>query len=116
MSRSSHASFFRYISEGSVTIVVIKSATQRMWRFVDVGRRRLDEEKIHEAVLVIVYPTDTRAHGFKVIPFLGLSRILKKSDSGGLSNIGVANGYSRVLHFRSLLSSHQVNGNADSNA
>ncbi len=38
-----------------------------MRRFVDVGRGGLHEKQIHQAVLVVVDPADTGAHGFQII-------------------------------------------------
>ena len=64
MSFATHAGFFGDVGESPIAVVVIKRAAQGMRRLVNVGRRGLDEEEVHQPVLVIVEPGDTGAHGF----------------------------------------------------
>ena len=75
---------------------------QRMRWFVNISGGRLDEVEIHQAVLIVANPADAGAHGFEVILLVRLRGILAKRDSRGLPNVRVADGDSRVLHFRSL--------------
>ena len=89
---TAHAGFFRDVGESSVAVVVIKRAAQRMRRLVDVGCGRLDEVQIHEAVLIVVDPSDTGSHGFEVILFVGLRGVLLESDLRAFADIGVADG------------------------
>src|SRR5579864_4309710 len=60
--------------------------------FVDIGCGSLDKEKIHEPILVIVDPGDAGSHGFEIILFVGLRRILLESNSRLLANIDVTYG------------------------
>src|SRR6267378_2946999 len=55
----------RHVGESSIAVVVVEGGAQGAGRFVNVGGRRLHEEQVWESVLVIVDPTDARAHGFK---------------------------------------------------
>ena len=63
------AGFLGHIGERSVAIVVVERGAQGMRRLVDVGRRRLDEIQVHQAVLVVVDPADAGAHGLEIIFF-----------------------------------------------
>ena len=65
------AGFFSDVGESSVAVVVIKRAAQWMRRLVDIGGGGLDEVEIHQAILVIVEPGDSSAHGFEIILFVG---------------------------------------------
>src|SRR5271167_724524 len=71
-----------------------------MRRFVGVRFARLHEKEIHQAVLVVVKPSDAGAHGFEIILFFGLRGVLQKSNSGFFSDVGVADSYARVLRIR----------------
>jgi len=73
-----------------------------MRRLVDVRGRRLHEEKVHQAVLVVVEPGHAGAHGLQIIFFLGLRGVLKKGDSRLFANVGKADGNSGTLSFWSL--------------
>ena len=64
--------------------------------------RRLHEIQVHEPVLIVVEPGNAGAHGFEIILFVGGSAVLKESDSGGLSDVGVADGNAVVCCFRRL--------------
>src|SRR5690242_15724189 len=90
------------VSKSSVAIVVIEGAAQRLGWFVDIGGGGLDEIQVHEPVLIVVQPGYAGAHGFQVILFVGGSAVLNESDSGGLANIGVADGHAVVGSFRRL--------------
>src|SRR5436190_730421 len=59
---TTYARFSGDISKSSIAIVVIKRAAQRLGRLVDVGGRRLHEEQIHQAILIVVQPGHARAH------------------------------------------------------
>src|SRR5882724_10796999 len=102
MSRTAKAGFVGNVAEGSVTIVVVKRAAQRLGRFVNIGGRGLDEVEVHETVLVIVEPGDSSSHGFKVVPFVRGGGVLKKSNTGGLLNVNVADGRAVVFYFWNL--------------
>ena len=95
MSFASYAGLFGDIGESSVAVVMVKRAAQGLWWFVNVGGGRLHKKKIHQSVLVIIDPADSSAHGFKVILFFCLRRVLEKSNAGGLANIGIADRDSR---------------------
>src|SRR5260370_16899432 len=79
----------RDIGERSITIVTVERGAQRACRFVNIRGGRLDKEEIHQAVLVIVDPTDASAHRFEVIFFFGLGGVLKEADPGCLSNVAI---------------------------
>ena len=102
MPGASDAGLFCDVGKRAVAVVAIKRGTKRMRRLVDIRGRGLHEEKIHQAVLVIVDPTDAGAHGFKIIFLIGLRGILEKGDSRVLSNVGEADGNRSVLRFVSL--------------
>src|ERR1700682_4347871 len=67
MARTANSSLFRDVGESPIAIVVVESTTKRMWRLINIGRRGLDEEEVHQSVLVIVEPSDTRTHRFEVV-------------------------------------------------
>jgi len=90
MAFSTDASFLAHVGEGSVTVIVVERASQGVRRFVSVGRGRLNEEKVHESVLVAVDPADARAHGFEIILFFGLRGILREGGLGAFTDVGVA--------------------------
>src|SRR6266576_5294039 len=83
------AGFFRDIGEGSIAVVVIKRTANRMRWLVEIRRRRLNEVKIHQAVLIVIDPCDTGSHSFEIILFLGLRGVLLESDLRALTNVGV---------------------------
>src|SRR5437016_6235882 len=99
---TAYTGFLGNISKGAIAVVVIKSAAQRMRRFVNVSCGRLDEEQVHEPVLVIVDPGDPRAHSFQVILLLSLGGILNEGDSCGFANIDIADRNRRILCLGSL--------------
>ena len=74
-----------------------------MSRFVNVSGGGLDEVEVHQPILIVVDPPDTGAHGFEIVLLVGLRGVLKKVDSGGLANIGVADSDGSVLRLRGLL-------------
>ena len=71
-----------------------------MCRLVRVCFAGLHEEEIHQAVLVVVEPSDACAHGLEIVFLFGLCGVLEKSDSGFFADVGVADGDARVLRFR----------------
>ena len=105
-----HAGFLGDVGKCSVTIIVVKRRAQGLRWFVNASAGRLDTVEIHQAALVIIDPTDAAAHGFEAILFFRLRGILTKSDSGRLSNVGVTDGYSGILRFRSLSSGSSYEG------
>ncbi len=105
-----HAGFLGDVGKCSVTIIVVKRRAQGLRWFVNASGGRLATVEIHQAALVIIDPTDAAAHGFEVILFFRLRGILTKSDSGRLSNVGVTDGYSGILRFRSLSSGSSDEG------
>jgi len=102
MSGTSEASFFGDVGEGAVAIIVVKLGTQGMGRLVSVGFAGLHEEQIHQAVLVVVQPSDAGAHGLEIILFFALRGVFEKSDSGVFSDVGIPDADARVLRFRRL--------------
>ena len=100
---ASHARFFGNVGESSVTVVVIKSRTQRSSRGVDIGCPRLDKIKIHQSILIVVNPAYARAHCFEIVLLVCLSRILKKGDACCLSHVGVVDLNRSILRLRRLL-------------
>src|SRR5712664_2136484 len=101
------------ISEGAVAVVVVQGGAQGARGLVNVGRGRLHEEKIHQAVLVIVEPAHASAHRLQIIFFFGLRRVLKKCDSRFFANVGVANGNGYSLRFCDLASEEQMSSRAE---
>ena len=89
---AAYAGLFRDIGESAVAVVVVKSAAQRVRRLVGVSCRRLDEEEIHEPILIVVDPGNACAHRLQVILLVGLRGILLKSDFGLLTDVGEAHG------------------------
>src|SRR5438552_610655 len=92
MPRATHAVFFGDIGKGSVTVVMVEGAAQRMGRFVNVGGGGLDKKEIHQTVLIVVEPGDASAHGFKIVLFVGGGGVLQKCYAGGLTDVGVTDG------------------------
>ena len=88
MAFTAHAGFLGDVGERPVAIVVVESTTKRMRRLVNVGRRGLDEEEVHQPILVIVEPGHTGAHGFQIVFLVGGSGVLLELQTGGLGNVG----------------------------
>src|SRR4051794_15281689 len=80
------------IGERSIALVVIKSATERLKRFVDLSSSRLHEEKVHQPVLVVIEPGDTGAHGFKIVFLVSLGRVLPERNPCRFPHVGIPNG------------------------
>src|SRR5579859_7706338 len=99
---SANAGFLRHVGEGTIAVIVVKRAAQGMRWFVDVGGCGLNEVQIHQAILVVIDPSDACAHGFKVVLFFSLGGILLKGNFGALADVGVADRNSGVLLFRGL--------------
>src|SRR5579872_6561368 len=73
-----YSGLFRDVSESSIAVVVVKSAEQRMSGLIDVRCCRLDEEEIHESILVVVDPGNAGAHCFQIVLLISLRRVLPK--------------------------------------
>ena len=93
---TTYARFCGDISKSSIAIVVIKRAAQRLGRLVDVGGRRLHEEQIHQAILIVVQPGHARAHCLEIVLLVRLRRVLLERDACGFATIGVANWNARL--------------------
>src|SRR6266478_4039789 len=104
--------FFGDVSKCAVAVVVVQRGAQWMRRFVNVGGGGLHEEKIHQAVLVVVEPGYAGAHGLQIIFFFGLSCVLKECDSRLFAYVGVTDGNGRLLWFNSLTGKQQMGGSA----
>jgi len=59
-----------------------------MRRLVKVGRRRLDEEQVHQSVLVVVNPGDPGPHGFQIELLVGGRGVLLEVQPGSFGNGG----------------------------
>ena len=91
MAFTAKASFIGDIGEGSIPVVVIERTAEGTRGLVDVGGSRLDEEQVHQTVLVIIEPGHAGAHGFEIVLLVGLGRVLLKRNAGSLTNVGVMN-------------------------
>ena len=102
MSGSAHAGFLRDVGKRSITIIAVQRRAQRTRWFVNVGGRGLHKEEIHQAVLVIIDPSNACPHGLQVILFLSLRPVLKETDSGCRSNVGKPDSCATVLDSQGL--------------
>src|SRR5581483_4526456 len=64
--------------------------------FVQVSGGGLNEENVHQPILVVVEPRHAGAHSFEVVLLLGLSRVLPERDARLLTDIRVAHRRSRL--------------------
>jgi hypothetical protein len=63
-----------------------------MGRLINVGCRGLDEEKVHQPILVIVKPRHPGAHGLQIVLLVGGGRVLLELQAGTLGNVGEGDG------------------------
>ena len=99
---AANAGFIGDIGERSVAVIVVERAAQGMRRLINIGGGGLDEEEIHQAILIVVDPAHAGSHGFEVILFFRLRGILLEGDVGALANIGVADRNGCLRFYRGL--------------
>src|ERR1700722_2314901 len=92
VSLASNSSFLGNVGEGSIAVVVVERTTKWMWRFINVGCRGLDKEKVHQPILVIIKPRDPGPHGLQVVLLVGGGRVLLELQAGTLGNVSKGDG------------------------